>query len=38
MQPWLMWSLGYTYRSQDSNMIRYDYDENRVFLNATVAF
>lgn len=38
MQPWLMWSLGYTYRNQDSNMIRYDYDENRVFLNATLAF
>ncbi len=38
MQHWLMWTLGYTYRNQDSNMIRYDYDENRVFLNATVAF
>jgi len=38
MQRWLMWSLGYIYRKQDSNFIRYDYNENRVFLNATVSF
>jgi len=38
MQRWLTWSLGYTYRKQDSNFIRYDYDENRVFLNALVSF
>lgn len=38
MQRWLMWSLGYSYQKQDSNFIRYDYYENRVFLNATLSF
>lgn len=38
MQRWLMWKLGYTYRKRDSNFVRYDYNENRVFLNATVSF
>lgn len=38
MQRWLKWSLGYTYRKRDSNFIRYDYSENRVFLSATVSF
>jgi len=38
MQRWLKLSLDYTYRKRDSNFIRYDYSENRVFLNATVSF
>jgi hypothetical protein len=38
MKNWLIWNLGYTYNDNDSNFIRYDYNENRMFLNATVAF
>ena len=38
MQRWLMWTLSYTYENRDSNFIRYDYDENRVFLNARLSF
>jgi uncharacterized protein (PEP-CTERM system associated) len=38
MQRWLMWTLSYTYENRDSNFIRYDYDENRVFLNASFSF
>ena len=38
MRRWLKWSLDYTYRRRDSNFIRYDYGENRMLLNATVAF
>lgn len=38
MQRWLTWTLSYTYENRDSNFIRYDYDENRVFLNASLSF
>ncbi|MBN1547645.1 MAG: outer membrane beta-barrel protein [Syntrophaceae bacterium] len=38
MQRWLMWNLSYTYLRRDSNFIRYDYDENRVFLKGTIYF
>ena len=38
MQSWLMWNLAYTCQERDSNFIRYDYEENRVFLSAMVYF
>jgi len=38
MQSWLMWNLAYTRQERDSNFIRYDYEENRVFLSAMVYF
>lgn len=38
MQRWLLFSLNYTYQNKDSNFLRYDYTENRVFFNATVSF
>jgi hypothetical protein len=38
MRRWLTWNLSYTYQETDSNFIRYDNKENRVFLKATFSF
>ena len=38
MRKWLEFKLNYTYTDNDSNFKRYDYSENRVFLNAVVSF
>ncbi len=36
-QPWLSFNLGYMYIRNSSNFINYDFTENKVFLNATIA-
>jgi hypothetical protein len=38
MRRWLLWSISYTYMERDSNFIRYDYDENRVFVKGMIYF
>lgn len=38
MLRWLLWNLSYTYENRDSNFVRYNGAENRVFLKATVSF
>ena len=36
-QPWLSFNLGYLYIRNSSNFINYDFKENKVFLNVTIA-
>ena len=38
MQEWLKLALNYSYTDNDSNFKRYDYKENRVFLNVTMQY
>ena len=38
MQRWLTFGLNYTYTNNDSNFISYQYQENKVWFNAILAF